>query len=500
MRFLDTRQSEVSCSAQQAILSGTTPSGGLWVPETFPFFDPPHGGASNPYFMEWGPILLGSFFPEIPLGQMQAFFHQAYTQRFDHPDIVPLAPLEENTFLAELFHGPTLAFKDIALSLLPLLMTRALSRLPDFDQILLVTATSGDTGKAALRAFANVPSTRIVVLFPAGGVSTMQERMMLAEKAPNTMVLKVEGSFDHAQQALKHLMANTSWRQALAKKGVLLSTANSINVGRILAQTVYYFSSYAQLVERQIVPQGDRVHFAVPTGNFGDMLAGYYAFRMGLPVGKLLCASNQNHVLADFFQTGVYDINGHSPLKKTLSPSMDILMASNLERWLFEALDRDSSQTRNKMQTLQDTGIMRLEPMQAPNLDLFHSGFCTDAQTLSRIRGVFQQRNMLVDPHTAVALQVLYQYRKGSGDQTPCIVLSTASPFKFPNAMARALSWNLPSDEPFEVLDRLSTVWSRPLPEEIQRLRGEKSREVPAVSVAQAMETIQEWQLQEPQA
>jgi len=489
MQALNTRDVSQTIPLAEALFSGTAPNGGLWVPETFPQFSLLRSKSAKPRFLEIGPEILRLFLPEAPKEWLVELFDRIYPTRFDHPEITPLleAGAPNRTFFLELFHGPTLAFKDVALTLLPHLMRYALQKSGKTGRLLVLTATSGDTGKAGLSAFRMIPDTQIFVLYPEGGISSIQREMMLEEKAPNTRVFSLKGDFDDAQHLVKSLMADKVWREDLHQRGIGLSTANSINLGRILIQVIYYFSSYLELVDRGCLQPGDPVNYCVPTGNFGNILAGYYASRMGLPVGRLICASNQNRILSDFFHTGVYDLAAHRPVLKTSSPSMDILISSNLERWIFEKLDREGRKTAELMAALTQSGRFSITFPAENAENPFFSATCDDPQCLETIGATFRKETLLIDPHTAVAVNALSQYRKATGDDTLCVVHSTASPFKFPEAMIRALeqgrkSYDMQSYDSISGnedmrLDLLCEISGRKLPEAIKRLRQETGRE-----------------------
>ena len=482
MRAQNTRDASQSIPLVEALFSGTASNGGLWVPETFPHFSLLRAKGDRPRFLDIGPDILRTFLPEAPMEWLSELFEGLYPTRFDHPEITPLLECGGSaglarTYFLELFHGPTLAFKDLALTLLPHFMRYALRVSGKTGRLLVLTATSGDTGKAALSAFQSIPDIQIFVLYPEGGISSIQRAMMLEEQATNTRVFALKGDFDDAQRLVKSLMNDLEWREELNRRGIVLSTANSINLGRILVQVIYYFSSYQDIVDRGTIKLGDRVNYCVPTGNFGNILAGYYAYRMGLPIGRLVCASNRNRILNDFFRTGVYDLTAHSPLVKTLSPSMDILVSSNLERWIFEVLDREGEKTAELMTSLTRCGRFSIDVSAKKDGDLFFSATCNDLESLETIRETFRDGALLIDPHTAVAVYALGQYRKATGDDTPCVVHSTASPFKFPEAMLRALQRDTGSIDDHTRLDFLSEISGRPLPEVILRLRSVRGRE-----------------------
>jgi threonine synthase len=358
--------------------------------------------------------------------------------RFDTPQVAPVRALHDDVFVLELFHGPTLAFKDMALQLLPLLTRAAMDKRGERRELLVLVATSGDTGKAALEGFADVAGTRCAVFFPAEGVSAAQRLQMVTQTGANTHAIAVRGNFDDAQNGVKRIFNDPGFVARMSAQGRTLSSANSINFGRLAPQVAYYFSAYADLLAAGAISLGQPVHFAVPTGNFGNILAAEYARRMGLPIGKLLCASNSNNVLTDFLETGVYD--ARRPLHPTISPSMDILISSNLERLLYELCDRDDALVTAWMAALKagqpyDIGKRRLGLLR----DVFFGDWSDDAATRETIRRVWQRCRYLMDPHTAVAARAMMRYRERTGDRTPVVIVSTASPFKFGRDVAQAL-------------------------------------------------------------
>jgi threonine synthase len=455
------------------VVTGTAPSGGLWVPERFPDLYTLRNIPDSYSFFSIGPAILARFFDEIGEAYFKTLFSRIYPNLFDTVEIIPLKPLDpaHKTYLLELFHGPTLAFKDIALTLLPYLMNISIEKNEIAEQIFVITATSGDTGKAALSAFSGVPKTRIFVIYPSEGVSPIQRKMMLEENAPNTRVFAVKGTFDDGQNIVKSLMSDKAFESHLLANRCILSTANSINLARILVQTVYYFSSYFELCARGIIKNGERVSYCVPTGNFGNILAGYYALRMGLPIKRLICASNANCILTDFFKTGEYNLKTHSPLKKTSSPSMDILISSNFERWLFEALDRDSKILSEAMSALKTESLFRIDTSTLTDFEVFWSGSCSENMTRATITEVFRSTGIVIDPHTAVANYVLNEYRDKTGDNSPCIVLATASPFKFPLTVVSAIVEGKEEETDENVLEKLSDLSGIDVPLPIRRLR-----------------------------
>lgn len=471
MIYQSTRNDDLQASSAQAILDGMAGDGGLYSPAAF-----------SDVAFDWKALLplstqdmavkiLSALLPSFPEAEMADLVRRAYGGKFETDQLTPTVQVGEDTIL-ELFRGPTSAFKDVALSMLPVLMTAAREKCNVTDDILILTATSGDTGKAAMEGFRNVPGTRIMVFYPYGGVSPVQQAQMATQDGDNVCVCAVRGNFDDAQTGVKGIFAAVEGEGLLDGKGVRLSSANSINIGRLAPQVVYYFKAYADLVQRGTVAVGDPVDFVVPTGNFGDILAGYFAKILGLPVGRLVCASNRNNILTDFLQTGVYDRN--RPFYKTASPSMDILVSSNLERLLF-LLSGDAALVKGLMASLSETGAYTVPASLKKKLDeLFFAGCCDDDGTKAAIGRVWREYGYLMDTHTAVAYDVAQKYKAACPDHAPLVILSTASPYKFPAAVLEALGEEAGADE-FGAMARLETLTVVPMP---RNLRGLKDRPV----------------------
>lgn len=440
MSLISTRSSE-AVTASQAILAGMAPGGGLYVPCVFSPISQREilQMTAQPYARRAARVL-EAFLDDFTSAEIAGAAEEAYA-RFDAPEVAPvcmLSGLDGPTHVLELFHGPTLAFKDVALQLLPRLTRLAMEKRGEKRELFVLVATSGDTGKAALEGFAGVPGTRCAVFYPSEGVSAAQCLQMVTQTGSNTHVIAVRGNFDDAQNGVKRIFADQDFAADMDACGRVLSSANSINFGRLAPQVAYYFSAYADMVASQAITLGQKVHFVVPTGNFGNILAAEYARRMGLPVGKLLCASNSNNVLADFMERGVYD--PRRPFRRTISPSMDILISSNLERLLFELCDRDGALVARWMQALKagqpyDIGADRLRALR----EVFVGDWVDDSATRETIQRVWQRARYLMDPHTAVAARTLMDYRNRTGDPTPAVIVATASPFKFGREVARAL-------------------------------------------------------------
>ena len=466
MMYRSTR-SEHSVSAPVAILTGLAPDGGLYVPrkEDFPVL--PWEGLTKKSLPEIVADLIAAFFPELGR-ESEALAKKAYEGKFDHPAYTPTVSLGDDLYLTELFHGPTAAFKDVALSLLPHLLAASKNKLGIEGDVTVLTATSGDTGKAALEGFKDVPGTRIVVFYPAGGVSRIQRAQMVTQEGQNVAVAGILGNFDDAQTGVKEI-----FRRRARDEKVLLSSANSINIGRLVPQMSYYFKAYGDLVSRGAIQLGDKVDFAVPTGNFGDILAGYLAKRMGLPVGKLICASNANDVLTDFIRTGVYD--RRRPFIRTTSPSMDILVSSNLERMLF-FLCEDEKLVAELMDDLACDGAYQLpDEMRGKISDLFYGARATDEEAAQALEKCFRESGYAADPHTAVALRAVTRYRAETGAKTPVVTLGTASPYKFSPAVLKALGEDAEGDE-FDLIRRLKEKTGVPVPRGLAALDGKEER------------------------
>ena len=431
MEYISTRGGGGSADAGQAIIQGIASDGGLFVPREFP--EARLEGvleAAGKGYPALARHIIAPYLDGFTGEEIRAVVDGAYEEGFDHDDKAPVVRLTGGQHVLELWHGPTLAFKDMALQMLPHLMRVSRGKAGEKARILILVATSGDTGKAALEGFSGVEGTSIAVFYPHGGVSPAQELQMVTHGGDNVFVGAVRGNFDDTQTAIKRVFGDAAFAEALSERGVKLSSANSINWGRLLPQIAYYFWAYASLVGKGAVTPGREVNFVVPTGNFGNILAGYYAKRMGLPVRRLVCASNANNVLTDFFSLGRYDAK--RPFYRTISPSMDILISSNLERLLFEIAHRDAGAVGAWMRALKAKGEYSVAPeLMREASGLFAAGCCDDARTKAAIRSVFEAHGYLMDPHTAVAKRVYDDYLESTGDGTPAVIVSTASPFKF---------------------------------------------------------------------
>lgn len=471
MDYQSTRSASLKATSAQAVLNGLAPDGGLYTMPSLKNLKFNYPDVLGLDTLSMATVILSALLPDYPKEEMAKLVCSGYRNKFETDDLTPSVAVGEDTVL-ELFRGPTSAFKDVALSMLPRLMTAAKAKCGFTDEILVLTATSGDTGKAAMEGFCNVPGTKIIVFYPDGGVSPVQKAQMTTQKGSNVCVCAVKGNFDDAQTGVKKIFAAVSEGKLLDGKGVSLSSANSINIGRLAPQVVYYFRAYADLVNAGRIHVGDKVDYVVPTGNFGDILAGYFAKEMGLPVGKLVCASNANNVLTDFLTSGRYDRK--RPFYRTVSPSMDILVSSNLERLLY-LLCGDDKLVSGLMAKLSSDGSYDVpEEMLAKLKELFWAGCCDDAGTKAAIGRVWKEYHYLCDTHTAVAWDVAQQYKNANPDHNPIVILSTASPYKFPAAVLEGIGETAQGDE-FAVMEQLHAVTGVPVP---KNLAGLKEREV----------------------
>ena len=470
MRYISTRDNTIQYSASQAIAQGLARDGGLLTP----FYIPKLPGKSledmrDMAYQQRAVYVMKQYLEEFSVKELTDYANAAYgPDRFDSPAVAPVHTVDSNTHCLELWHGPTCAFKDMALQMLPHLLTASLTKTEETKTVCILVATSGDTGKGALEGFKNVPRTKILVFYPKDGVSEVQELQMVTQEGGNVGVSAVVGNFDDAQTGVKKLFSDESLRQELARRGYFFSSANSINWGRVLPQIVYYISAYCDLLRDEKIAPGQTVNVCVPTGNFGNILAAYYAKEMGLPIDQLICASNSNNVLTEFLREGVYDRNRQ--FYNTMSPSMDILISSNLERLLL-ALTQDPAEVREYMTQLAETGRYKVSGRIQDRLQKRFKGyFCDDRETQRVIRTVFERHGYLIDTHTAVAFSALEQYRRETGDDTPAIVASTASPFKFCNSVLEALG-EIGIASGLDALDQLTAKTGQPAPAPLAGLR-----------------------------
>lgn len=477
MKYQSSRGKYQSISAAQAIKMGIAPDGGLFVPDYIPVLKPQDFATLQKQdYQARACMILAYYLDDFTEQEILNCVLSAYNQTsFDSAAIAPLHKITPQLFIQELWHGPTFAFKDMALQILPHLLTYSASKTEEKKEILILVATSGDTGKAALAGFQDVPGTKIVVFYPREGVSEIQRRQMITQEGNNVFVASVEGNFDDAQSGVKQIFADQQFVNHLDKKGLKLSSANSINWGRLLPQIVYYISAYMDLCEDGHINIGEAINVVVPTGNFGNILAAFYASRMGIPINKLICASNANNVLTEFIQSGHYDRNRE--FKRTISPSMDILISSNLERLLYELTDHDAGAVVKWMEELREKGSYQVNATVQEKLkNLFWADFTSDHETMASIAQVWKAHHYLLDTHTAVAWGVYQRYQQLSGDLTPTIIASTASPFKFAPSVAEALlgAAALAGKTEFEILSLLSAHTGIEIPTAIEELEQKR--------------------------
>lgn len=473
MKYFSTRSEKNTANGPQAILKGIAPDGGLYTPLDFSAMQIDVESMLGMSAVEISAEVIGRILPDFSPEEMRSLIAAAYENRFETDELTPVEKVG-SAYVLELFRGPTSAFKDVALSVLPRLISASREKLGVTDDVVILTATSGDTGKAALEGFRDVPGTRIIVFYPDGGVSDVQEAQMVTQEGGNVRVCAIRGNFDDAQTGVKNIFADDGRNHWAEQSGVRLSSANSINLGRLAPQVAYYFKAYVDLVLTGEIALGDEVGFVVPTGNFGDILAGELARRMGLPVAKLVCASNANNVLTDFIRTGRYD--RRRAFFKTISPSMDILVSSNLERYLFLASDGDDELVAGLMSDLKEKGVYEAPESLMETMQRRFAAYCaTDAEAEEVIGRVWREHGYLLDPHTAVAWSALEKYREETGDDCCMVVLSTASPYKFPKDVLRAIGGDVPENG-FEAMDRLHDLTGEPVPERLSALRSRKTR------------------------
>jgi threonine synthase len=469
--YESTRNFELKAAASEAVLKGIADDGGLFVMRNLGERKVDINNLLEKNYMEIAEIVLGILLGDFPKDKIKECIRYAYTDKFSTQEITPVVKVGDN-YVTELFHGPTSAFKDVALSILPHLMTASYEMNDMKCEVIILTATSGDTGKAALEGFKDVKGTKIIVFYPEGGVSQIQEMQMVTQEGNNTFVCAIEGNFDDAQTGVKNIFANENFNREMAAKNKILSSANSINIGRLVPQVVYYFVSYMKLVEKGAVEIGDKVNFAVPTGNFGNILAGYYAKILGLPVNKLICASNENNVLYDFIKTGVYDKN--RDFHKTISPSMDILVSSNLERLLYYLSGKNNQRVKELMEKLNNSGVYEITDEMAEKLKReFYGGCVFKEEAQKTIKDIYENYGYLLDTHTAVAYKTLENYKIDTEDDTVSVVLSTASPFKFAKSVYGSLFGEADDDE-FSLMEELSEKTNVSIPENLRGLQYKK--------------------------
>lgn len=475
MEYLSTRDKTLRLTAAEAIKMGLSRDGGLFTPVEFPGLSPLEIEALCPMtYQQRAAYIMEKFLPDFTPEELTEYAEKAYgPDKFDTDHAAPLRRVGGKTWCLELWHGPTSAFKDMALQMLPQLLSASLRKTGEEKTACILVATSGDTGKAAMEGFADVPQTKILVFYPRDGVSEIQKLQMVTQEGANVGVCAVEGNFDDAQNGVKRIFSDEAMRKQLADRGYFLSSANSINWGRILPQVVYYVSAYCDLLNQGEIRLGDKVNYCVPTGNFGNILACHYAGKMGIPVGKLICASNCNDVLTDFIRTGIYDRN--RPFHTTMSPSMDILISSNLERLLFELSGGDDALVREYMEQLKTTGRYEITAEMKEKLQaLFYGGFASEADTTATITALYAD-GYLIDTHTAVAAKVLEDYRRETGDNTVAVFASTASPYKFCDSVLNAIG-ETPVSDSVDRIAQLEKVSGVSAPRRLAALKGKTPR------------------------
>ncbi|MBR3069663.1 MAG: threonine synthase [Lachnospiraceae bacterium] len=454
--YRSTRSDAAPITASAAILKGLSPDGGLFVPETIPALKKPLSCLAGLSYQELAYEIMSAYFTDFTEEELRSCIENAYDSKFDTEKIAPLVK-KDGLYYLELFHGSTIAFKDMALSILPHLMVTSARKNGVKNEIVILTATSGDTGKAAMAGFADVPGTKIIVFYPHGGVSNIQRLQMATQRGENTHVAAINGNFDDAQTAVKKMFNDKALAAELSEHGFQFSSANSINIGRLVPQIVYYVYAYCQLLSSGEIAESDFINITVPTGNFGNILAAYYAKLMGLPVRKLICASNKNKVLTDFFDTGLYDRK--RPFMLTSSPSMDILISSNLERLIYRLTGNDSGKTLAFMQDLTDKGSYTITDEMREGLGDFVGGCASEEENFAGIKALYERTGYVIDTHTGIANAVCRAYREKTGDMTPTVIASTASPFKFAEAVVGAIApEKLEGKSDFELIDLLSDL------------------------------------------
>ncbi len=467
--YSSTRGAPGKVTASRAILKGLAQDGGLFMPEHIPTLPTALEDLPGMSYQQTAYEVMRLYLTDYTEEELKSCIARAYDEKFDTPEIAPLRDALGVSYL-ELFHGATIAFKDMALSILPHLMTTAAKKNQVDKKIVILTATSGDTGKAALAGFADVPGTKILVFYPKDGVSPIQERQMVTQKGANTCVVGIHGNFDDAQSGVKRLFGDQKLNAALEEAGYQFSSANSINIGRLVPQIVYYVYAYGQMIRRGALHAGEPMNVVVPTGNFGNILAAYLAKKMGLPISRLLCAANENRVLVDFFQTGIYDRN--RPFVITSSPSMDILISSNLERLIYLSAGCDAAACAQLMKKLSGEGRYAISRQMQDGLTDFYGDFATEEETAKEIASVYQESGYVLDPHTAVASSVYRKYRAQTGDLTKTVIVSTASPFKFTRSVMTALGEPCEGEEDLDLADRLGRLSGREVPQAVRELKN----------------------------
>ncbi|MGN0203816.1 MAG: threonine synthase, partial [Coprococcus sp.] len=453
--YKSTRSADKTVTASYAILKGLAEDGGLYVPTAFPELDVPVEKLADMSYQEVAYEVMKLFLTDFTEEELKYCINSAYDEKFDTEVIAPLA-YADGAYYLELYHGRTIAFKDMALSILPYLMTTSAKKNHVKNEIVILTATSGDTGKAALTGFADVEGTKIIVFYPKDGVSPVQEKQMVTQKGDNTFVVGIHGNFDDAQTGVKKMFGCADLNAALDAHGYQFSSANSINIGRLVPQVVYYVYAYAALVHNEQIKNGEPINVTVPTGNFGNILAAYYAKKLGVPIAKLICASNKNKVLFDFFTTGEY--NRNRDFYVTSSPSMDILISSNLERLIYQISGQDAGKDAELMKSLNETGTYTITDDMKKELADFYGGYATEEETARAIHDLYAKTGYVIDTHTAVAAAIYKKYVAETGNATKTVIASTASPFKFSRSVMTAIKGDVSQYSEFELVDQLAAI------------------------------------------
>ena len=485
--YKSTRDAEKTVTASQAILKGLADDGGLFVPVSIPKLPVSLGELKEMTYQEIAYTVMKEFLTDFTEEELKSCIAKAYDSKFDTEEIAPLAKVEDAYYL-ELFHGATIAFKDIALSILPHLLTTSAKKNQVKNEIVILTATSGDTGKAALAGFADVEGTKIIVFYPKNGVSRVQELQMVTQKGDNTSVVAIHGNFDNAQSGVKAMFENKELEKELNEAGYQFSSANSINIGRLVPQVVYYVYAYAKLLQNEEIAEDEEINVVVPTGNFGNILAAYYAKNMGIPIAKLICASNENKVLYDFFQTGTYDRNREFVL--TTSPSMDILISSNLERLIYKISGEDARKDTDLMTELKTKGSYAITGEMKANLADFAAGYATEEQVAKTIHDIYEDTGYVMDTHTAVAATVYKAYREDSKDDRKTVIASTASPYKFAGSVMSAIDPKYKGQDDFKLIEELQKVSGTELPNAIKEIMNAEIRHNTECDVDQMEQTV----------
>ena len=485
--YKSTRDAEKTVTASQAILKGLADDGGLFVPVSIPKLPVSLGELKEMTYQETAYTVMKEFLTDFTEEELKNCIAKAYDSKFDTEEIAPLAKVEDAYYL-ELFHGATIAFKDMALSILPHLLTTSAKKNQVKNEIVILTATSGDTGKAALAGFADVEGTKIIVFYPKNGVSRVQELQMVTQKGENTSVVAIHGNFDNAQSGVKAMFENKELAKKLGEAGYQFSSANSINIGRLVPQVVYYVYAYAKLLQNEEITEDEEINVVVPTGNFGNILAAYYAKNMGIPIAKLICASNENKVLYDFFQTGTYDRNREFVL--TTSPSMDILISSNLERLIYKISGEDARKDTDLMTELKTKGSYAITGEMKANLADFAAGYATEEQVAKTIHDVYEDTGYVMDTHTAVAATVYKAYREDSKDDRKTVIASTASPYKFAGSVMTAIDPKYKGQDDFKLIEELQKVSGTEIPNAIKEIMNAEIRHSTECDVDQMEQTV----------